>query len=232
MQANWGLPGEGDNRGPAPVEVAYGEEGGVMGGTGRREDPAIAIIYTNHRLNQQQSEIEGHPVFDDTPFIKIMCPGDVQNIVNREVTDRDKRRFPVVWKAYTENKTGVVQGIPLEEMPLTRKQVLTLKALGVMTVEMLADLGDDKISMTITRDLRKRAQEFLGGAAEVDRELRKENQELRQKVESLGARVHQLMQAYEAMAARANAETSEQAERQPMRPRRGRPPKNGADARA
>ena len=36
------------------------------------------------------SEQEGRPVFEDRDFIEIIIPGDMSNIIAREVTENDK----------------------------------------------------------------------------------------------------------------------------------------------
>jgi hypothetical protein len=189
MTANWGLPADMD-AGPAPLQLAYGSRGGVLGGTGRREDNVLARIYWNHIHDQKASDEAGHPVFVDVPYIEIMIPGNSKDIVNREITDRDKMRFPAVWQAFQENRQGIVQGIPIEEMPLTSRQVAILRHMGVLTVEALAGLGDDKFSMEVTREMRARAQEFLEGGALAAKVAEKDRE-----IDELRARLDQLERA-------------------------------------
>ena len=198
MQASWGLPGDGEIAGPAPVRVAEGSDGGVMGGTGRREDPALAHIYPNEVHDPKESEIQGRPVFKTVPYIRIMCPGDQRNIVCRPVSEQDKRRFPAVWQAFEQRKEGLVEGTPIEEFPLlTRRQVAVLKHLGIMTVEGLAGVTDDRLTMDVTRELRTRAQQFLAGADETERQLRAEIRQLREERDALAARMDQMQAALE-----------------------------------
>jgi hypothetical protein len=47
-----------------------------------------------------ESEKQGRPVYRDVPFIKIVVPGDVNNIIERKATDQYKEKFPKAWARF------------------------------------------------------------------------------------------------------------------------------------
>lgn len=90
-----------------------------------------------------KSEAEGHPVFRDVDFVEIRIPGDTNNIIVREATDKDKAQHAALYAAYKAGLEPSVDGTPLEAWPrLTPAQVANYKALGFKTVEQIANMSD------------------------------------------------------------------------------------------
>jgi hypothetical protein len=85
---------------------------------------------------------EGRPFFENKIFVKIHPPGERLNIVDREASDTDKRRFPMQWAQFQQNSPQVSNGTPIEMLfaanPAT---AAALQASGVHTVEQCAALS-------------------------------------------------------------------------------------------
>lgn len=91
-----------------------------------------------------RSQLTGKPEFDLVDFIEIRNPGDMLNVIDRPVTERDKSEYPQQWQAY-KNATEYrpQSGTPVEDWPrLDVATVAKLKALGFHTVEQIADCSD------------------------------------------------------------------------------------------
>lgn len=110
------------------------------------DEKLFVVFYMGVLRNDVRSDEEGRPIFDDVECIRIMVPGDRNNIVDRPATQRDKQRFA---KQYAMFKADVkeedqVSGTRLTEWPyLTRGQCEEFRYLGLRTVEHLADARDD-----------------------------------------------------------------------------------------
>ena len=102
------------------------------------------------------SEQAGHPVYDDRDFIEINIPGDMNNVIVREVTERDKQTYAAQFARYKQGLEPSQEGTPLEAWPrLTPAAVANYKALGVFTVEHIAEMSDqvcNKVSMGAMAD--------------------------------------------------------------------------------
>jgi hypothetical protein len=101
-------------------------------------------FYWHYVQDKAKSEEEGRPIFRDCEFIRIMSPGDRNNIIDRELSDFDRRRFAqryAAWKANADASQDI--GTKLEEWPLvTRSKVQEYKYFGIRTVEHLAEAND------------------------------------------------------------------------------------------
>jgi hypothetical protein len=136
--------------------------------------------------NPAKSEVEGRPVYDSVPWIRIIVPGN-RDTVEREAREADKTRFPKHWAAYV-NKTDQVgaAGTPLAMWPqVTRAQVEEMAHFGTKTVEQLAGMSDARLQGFMGgQQLRQRAKDFIEaakGAApmnEMRAELEKRDAEL------------------------------------------------------
>jgi hypothetical protein len=124
-------------------------------------------FYQDKLLMGFASEQAGHPVFEDRDFIEITVPGDMNNVLNREVTDKDKKDFAASYARYKEGLEPSVEGIPLEAWArLTAATVANYKALGVKTVEHIAQMSDqtcNKVAMGAMAD-RTAAKAYLAQA--------------------------------------------------------------------
>lgn len=103
-------------------------------------------FYMRPVLNRAETEKKGRPIHDQVEYIEIIVAGDRNSKVNRPVREDDKYRWPQHWQAFKSGEKMPIQGTPLEQWTqLGVDQVADLKSLGILTVEMLADLSDDQV---------------------------------------------------------------------------------------
>jgi hypothetical protein len=164
---------------------------------GADSDGLIAEFFNQAVQNNHRSGIEGRPIFETFPFVRILIPGDKHSIVERKATDADKARFRRQWEAFQQGLVPVETGTPIEQWPpLTVSQVAEFKAMHIRTVEHLAGLSDDHIAKLGPggRGLVEKAKTFIAQAkdtAEAQR-LAAENESLRNDIASLKEQVAQL----------------------------------------
>lgn len=85
---------------------------------------------------------KGRPVFEMRDYIQIIVPGDSTTVIEREVRETDKERFPKQWLAYKAGREQV-QGTPLSTWnQITKAQVEELAFFRIQTVEQLAGVSD------------------------------------------------------------------------------------------
>jgi hypothetical protein len=154
-------------------------------------DEKLAVQFNLHPLQSaEKSAAEGRPIFDDVEYVKIMTPGDRNDIIHRPATEADKRRFPKQYAAFKSGHTDhSASGTPLKAWPaVTASQVEELKYFHVHTVEQLANLSDTNAkSIGPIIALRQQARDYIekakGNAVEV--KLRKELDESHSQVAAL-----------------------------------------------
>lgn len=118
-----------------------GDWGGVVQ-YGGGDSSMVVMFYMRPVRHPAKSIEEGRPFFENKIFVKIHPPGERLNIIDREVVDTDKRRFPMQWAQFKENLPQVSDGTPIEMLfaanPAT---AAALQASGVHTVEQCAKLS-------------------------------------------------------------------------------------------
>jgi hypothetical protein len=148
-----------------------------------------------------KSEMENRPVYEDHEFLRIITgASNGKNIRCRPVTDDDRRRFAY---QYEQFKSGLEQrgtGLPLEEWaPLSRAQVLELKAIKIYTVEQLSEIPDSGLAgMGMgARDLREKARRFVTSATSGAplEALARENKDLKAELDVLREQFTELLKA-------------------------------------
>lgn len=101
-------------------------------------------FYMRPKENEAKSIEEGRPIYEDKEYVEIRTPGNTTNVIQRPVTDMDRRRFAAAYREFKSGETEQVTGTPLVEAPwITRSQVEELSYLRIRTVEQLAYVGDD-----------------------------------------------------------------------------------------
>jgi len=132
------------------------------------DDTLFSVFYMGVVRNEARSVEQGRPIFDDVECVRIMVPGDRNNVVDRPATQQDKHRFA---KQYDMFRQGIkeedqITGTRLTDWPfLTRAQCEELKYLGLRTVEHLAEARDDvcsKVAGLVT--LKQNAKVWLAKA--------------------------------------------------------------------
>lgn len=132
------------------------------------DDSLFVVFYMGVVHDQAASTEAGRLIARDAEFVRIITPGDRNNVIDRPASDQDKRRFA---KQYEQFKAGArddeqLVGTRLKDWPaISRAQVLEYEYLGVKTVEQLGELRDDVVSrLPGSRDLKEIAKAWLGRA--------------------------------------------------------------------
>jgi hypothetical protein len=152
-----------------------------------------------------ESEQAGHPVYADVDFIEIATPGDLNTIIHRPATEKDKANYADLYARYKAGLTPSEDGVPLEAWArLTPASVGNYKAKGFRTVEHVAEMSDqivgamgmgaqgDKIAARAYLTLAKDSALAQKQALEIDRQnstisdLMRQVQDLAARVESQG----------------------------------------------
>jgi|TARA_R110000782_G_scaffold6628_1_gene22765 hypothetical protein len=129
----------------------------------------LHVQFYMHPLQDTLRTIEeGRPIFNDTPYVMIMVPGDKDSVVRRPVRvgvhpKDDNLRFAGEYQAFQANKDQPIEGTPLAEWPLmTASEIREMEYFGIRTVENLAGLADVKASQFMgMQDKKKKANEWL-----------------------------------------------------------------------
>lgn len=118
---------------------------GLTSGRGGNGD-VIPIFSHEAVYNETKSLATGRPYYDTLEMLTIIIPGDPASSPQRYVTEADKHRFSEAYQAFVAQKELVFEGTVLENWPrLTTGQVYSLKALGIHTVEHIANLSDANV---------------------------------------------------------------------------------------
>lgn len=174
------------------------------------EDGNFARFEWGTIQNRRRTEEAGRPMFDKVLRVFIFSPGmnrsEVAHVIERyeDGDDPVQRRDDIIQrlgKAYRMFKdtadSGNRTGTPLEMWPaLDVRQIASLKALNIYTVEALADLSDSALQQVGmgARDLKTRAQAFLdaaSGTADVQ-QLAADNKRLTDQLAALQAKLDQM----------------------------------------
>jgi len=101
-------------------------------------------FYVRPVLDQEASDKEGRPIYVDKEYVEIRTPGNQTNIIQRPVTDMDRKRFAPAYREFRSGEVEQIIGTPLAEAPwITRSQVEELSYLRIKTLEQLSAVGDD-----------------------------------------------------------------------------------------
>jgi len=146
--------------------VWQGNTGIVEYGGGDRG--MVCMFYNRAVHNAAKSAQSGRPFYEDKIFVRIHPPGERLNIVDREATDTDRKRFPAQWQQFRQNKQQQPEGTPIELLyPDYPSVPAMLRASGVQTIEQCADLSAtaiDGIGMGAQRYVNA-AKKYLEAAA-------------------------------------------------------------------
>ncbi len=132
-----------------------------------QEDKMFVEFYSDAIELKFQSEQEGRPVYQEVPFVKIMIPGDPNNIIERVASKEDQMKYPKAWARFQNSESQGQIGTPLEQWPqINRAQVKEAKYYEVHTVEAMAGLSDTHcMNMGMGfMELRTKAQAYLAAA--------------------------------------------------------------------
>lgn len=134
------------------------------------QDPGDARLWVKfeHRpmQNTEKSTEAGRPIYDEVEWIKIMVPGE-RDEIERPATDMDKARFSKQYLHWKSTGGEAPTGSPLETYPgLTRSQIEEFKFFKIRTVEDLA-AAPDVIAVKFQgfHEIKRKAQNYLAVAA-------------------------------------------------------------------
>lgn len=135
---------EGDFTSPTGISWQGGNVGIVEYGGGARSQ--LAIFYNKSVHNPLRSQQEGRPVFEDKIYVRVAPAGERLNIVDRPANRGDQQRWPQQWALFQQNKEQTPEGTPIELLyPEKPAVAATLRANGVMTIEVCANLSANAI---------------------------------------------------------------------------------------
>lgn len=140
-------------------------------------------FYMKPFLDQKASAEAGRPIYKDTEFIRIMLPGDKQNIIDRQVgvVEDERRRFAQHYAKFKAGQAEQIVGTPLTLAPfLSPAQAEEYKFFNIRTVEQLASAPDSIGTKFMGFNQHKqKAQAFLDAStgAEAVKELREKSEQ-------------------------------------------------------
>lgn len=151
-------------------------------------------FYSKSEPDPVASEREGRAIHREVEYVTIMVPGDKTNIIDRpiRVIEDEPARFPRQYAAFKAGAKQQATGTPLGLMPgLTPSLIDDYKALGILTVEQLAEVNDGAAMKVIgMMENKQRAQALLKRlAGEKDEAAERRVAELEAKLAELSARL-------------------------------------------
>lgn len=158
-------------------------------------DSHLAVRFYQREVdNAFQTALQGRPIKKMADFVRIEIPGDRNTIIDTFVNESHKKRFPMQWAQYQNEKAdggNDVQGTLLKDWPLLSAAIAAeLKHFNFYTVEQIAGASDmqlNNLGMAAgmsPSSLKEKAKAFLANAKDsalvqqqAD-ELRKRDQEI------------------------------------------------------
>jgi len=164
-------------------------------------DKLFVQFFMHPKLNQTKSKESNRPIYEDREYIRIITPGDKDNIIERPATEIDFRRFPRQYEAFKRGQSDqITSGTPLKMVPwVSRAQCEELAFFHVYTVEQLAEISDSNAQNFMgIQSLKQQAKDFLAAAQNTGfaTQLREqltlqnmENEQLKNQIRQLNARL-------------------------------------------
>lgn len=129
-------------------------------------------FYQRAVQNNFKTALEGRPIMEMRDFILIEVPGNQTLSIDTFAQDEDKKRFPIEWARYQNEKVdGEIEGTLLNDWPVLNAAVAAeLKHFKFYTVEQIAGASDaqlNTIGMAAGMSpfaLRDKAKAFLSSA--------------------------------------------------------------------
>ena len=149
-------------------------------------------FYQKAISNEFKSALEGRPIMEMADFIIIEVPGNSNLVIDTFAADEHKKRFPIQWARYQNEKTdGDIEGTLLHDWPILNAAVAAeLKHFKFYTVEQVSQASDAQLNTLgmaagmSPLALRDKAKAFLSSAKDTALvqqqadELRKRDDEL------------------------------------------------------
>ena len=161
----------------------------------------VKFFYRDIKMNFKSKEA-GKPIWETREFISIMKPGNSKDIMEREVSELDKERWDVIYKAWKNREDQIQSGTRIEVLPgIEQGRIETCKSLNIYTLEQLTNIDEDGIENLGdgARELIRDAKRYLQGSTASD-EMQKEvdaikieNKKLKEENEVLKERIYELI---------------------------------------
>jgi hypothetical protein len=167
--------------------------------------PLGVRFYRKEIQNEYLSQQEGRPVFYMADFVRIEVPGNNLSIIDTFANADHKKRFPIQWAAYQNEKSDNedIQGTLLRDWPLlTSAQAAELKHYKFYTVEQVAGASDQQINAVgmlvgmSPYSFRDKARAYLANAKDSS-VVQAQSEELRKRdleIADLRAELHRIAQ--------------------------------------
>lgn len=160
---------------------------------GRNEKGVFARFYDKFVKTGAMLE-NGLPEYKEKLYIEIKTRGSA-DVVNRLAENSDFRRFPREYNFYLTKKEKMKDGTPLNQFAfLNAQQVETCDMRGILTVEDLAALSDEKAKELNLINEKKCAVRFLEVSKDnaVIAKYEAENAALKEKIAALEDKIKAL----------------------------------------
>ena len=143
----------------------------------------------------------GRPIYVDREYIKIVTPGDKDNIPHRPVRPSDIEAYRAQYNRFKAGLSQATTGTPIEQLPgVSKSQVKELAYFNIRTVEQLVQTSDANLSRVGPyMALRQKAADWLKaarGMAPVN-EARAEAERLKDEMKRQAEEIKQLRELLE-----------------------------------
>jgi hypothetical protein len=110
-------------------------------------DRTMVVMFYNRPVHSPaKSQEAGSPIYEDQIYVRIHPPGERLSIVDRPATDQDRRRWPMQWGQFKDNRKQVPEGTPIDLLYPEQPSVgAMMRASGVHTIEQCAELSGNAI---------------------------------------------------------------------------------------
>ena len=134
---------------------------------GPTRDPVQPRFHIEPVQDYPASADAGRPIFKQEERVQFIMPGNPGTSPVARVTDEHRQRWPEQYAAFRRGEEMSVEGTPLEQWPpLSKAMVLELKAIGLHSVEQIAEMPDTAVQRVGRGGygLRERAKAYLDDA--------------------------------------------------------------------
>ena len=120
----------------------------------------IVARFYDKAIKTKEVDNNGLPIFKNQCFVEIRIKDNNCEIFDQPATDEKIKRFPIEYARYQLGKKQIETGTPLEQFAfLTAAEIESLKVRGIFTVEMLAQMENEKsakLGLSKEQDLAKK----------------------------------------------------------------------------
>ena len=161
------------------------------------EQKSVPRFHMRSVPDPEASEKAGHPMFKEVEYIEVRHPGAIHTIPCVRVKQKHIDTWPEHYRAFKEGVEVPLEGFAIEEWaPMTRSMSDTMKAIGVRTVEDLANMPETTVQQygAAIQSWRLKAKKFLeehnSEQGQINT-LKEENKTLNERLAKLEARLEE-----------------------------------------